>query len=223
MYCLWYLQENNSPIVTIIEPNNDVKFNWGGIVPYMINISDQEDGSSEFGEIPTNEVILTVKYLSDATKVTNYLKHVSKNNLPILSWMGRSNCFSCHSAKDPLIGPSFEEIAKRYQGNTNIQETLAKKILNGTTGTWGDQIMPAQPNLDPKMVNEVVEWILNKNTDTDYSYYSGLEGAIHIKQSPQDKTNGAVCVLIAHYLDHVVKKGIIDEKMGENALMLRIK
>lgn len=58
----------------------------------------------------------------------------------------RSNglgCFSCHSVGTRRIGPAFDDVAKRYAGQSNAQGELARSIANGATGKWAGY--PAMP------------------------------------------------------------------------------
>jgi len=53
----------------------------------------------------------------------------------------KNNCFACHSADARLVGPSWQDIAKRHAGKSDY---LAGKILSGGSGTWGAIPMPPQ-------------------------------------------------------------------------------
>ena len=175
--------ENSPPKVTITTPAKNSTFEWNSIVPYVIRISDQEDGNSEFNEIANNEVLLTVVYLPDSSQVKKYLLDKSKKSQDALLWMSTSTCFTCHAAKTKLIGPSFEMIAQRYLVNPVTIESLAKKIIAGSSGTWGDLKMPPHPDLKIERAQEVVKWILKNNADPDQNYIAGIEGAFRQKKS----------------------------------------
>ncbi|MGB5273829.1 MAG: c-type cytochrome, partial [Flavobacteriaceae bacterium] len=159
---LWsfLVQENAAPEVKLILTRGNEALEQNSLVSYRIEVSDKEDGISDYGEIPMNEVILSVKYVSDSSKVKAYLASHANKNYRVLSWMGSNACFTCHRAKDRLIGPSFSEIAKRYSEQPNSVSKLSEKIIKGSQGTWGDQIMPAQTHLPPDQVQGVVQWIL---------------------------------------------------------------
>lgn len=196
---IWYVQENTAPklALTLVSENSGLRPN--AKIPYTINVVDLEDGASEYGEIPVSEVILSVKYLRDSAAVDTYLAQHESKNTDVLSWMGRENCFSCHAAKTKLIGPPFEQIAMRYTQNETTTRQLAKKIIEGSTGVWGDQVMPTRHDLEMDQVNEVVTWILSANRDAEFNYFSGTAGTF----LTQEKKHGAaVYVLSAHYRDH---------------------
>jgi len=111
------------------------------MVNYTISVSDKEDGTSEYNEITAGEVLLKVVYLRDSSKVKKYLSDKANNGdieRAGLLLTKTSACFTCHAAKNKLIGPSFQLIAKRYPNNATSIETLAKKVMNGSKGVWGN-------------------------------------------------------------------------------------
>jgi cytochrome c len=213
--------ENNPPKVTIVTPSTSSKLHWNSIVPYSIRVADTEDGNSEFNEIPTNEVLLVIKYIPDSTQVKKYLLDRSKMNHQPFQWMSASTCFTCHSARTKLIGPPFELVAQRYRGQSGVVDSLAKKIINGATGTWGDLKMPPHPDLKMEQVKEIVRWILKINDDPDQNYLSGTEGSFRTKVKPA-KDPKAVYVLTASYSDHGAKETRQESRVGQQSIVLKL-
>jgi cytochrome c len=220
-YCLtasFSQQHNNPPEVTITAPAKNSKFQWNSIVPYAIRVSDEEDGNSEYHEIAANEVLLTVAYLPDSILVKDYLSERSKANTGSLLWMSTSSCFTCHAAKAKSIGPSFEQIARRYPDNSISAEALARKIITGSTGTWGDLKMPPHPDLKIDTVREIVRWILKNSSDPDQSYFVGLEGSFRTREKPPHEPGKGIYILTASYIDH--GKGGTGRKQGQQSIVL---
>jgi cytochrome c len=63
-----------------------------------------------------------------------------------LALVGKSACLGCHAVADKVQGPAYRDIANKYaSASDTIVGHLAKKILNGGTGVWGEIPMPAQP------------------------------------------------------------------------------
>jgi len=54
-----------------------------------------------------------------------------------------SDCLGCHKLDEKLIGPSYKEVAQKYENTPENVEMLAEKILKGSSGVWGDVPMPA--------------------------------------------------------------------------------
>lgn len=69
------------------------------------------------------------------------------------------NCMACHSLTNKLVGPSFKDVAKRYNGSDEAK--LTSKVLKGGSGEWGFIPMPANTQLNDKEAQILVQWILN--------------------------------------------------------------
>lgn len=192
------------------------------IIPYYINVYDKEDGNSEYEEINKNEVILTVTYFSDASKVKKYVEEEVAARSDLLSKMASSNCFSCHLAKSRLIGPSFEEIAGRYVPTPENKEYLAQKIGKGSIGVWGDEIMPAQPELKAEKVSEILDWIYKNAQDPNYTFYTGTEGSFKTRERPKENSSTNAYVLHAQYADQGLDDSLGNSKKGIHTLILNI-
>lgn len=54
-----------------------------------------------------------------------------------------SDCLGCHKLDEKMIGPSYKEVAAKYENTPENVEMLAEKILKGSSGVWGDVPMPA--------------------------------------------------------------------------------
>lgn len=75
--------------------------------------------------------------------------------------ISKSDCNSCHNLETKIIGPSYLEIAQKYENNsTNIQK-LAQKIINGGSGAWGDIPMIAHSELEDNDAQAMVQYIFS--------------------------------------------------------------
>jgi cytochrome c len=72
----------------------------------------------------------------------------------------KSNCLVCHQQAAKAVGPSWNDIAKKYQGDTKAPAMLAQKIKNGGAGNWGAVPMPPHPNLKDNEANALAQWAL---------------------------------------------------------------
>lgn len=70
-----------------------------------------------------------------------------------------ADCLSCHKVRDKLIGPSYEEIAKKYTSKDT--DTLVSKIIKGGSGHFGTVPMTAHPTLSEADAKEMVKYILS--------------------------------------------------------------
>jgi S-disulfanyl-L-cysteine oxidoreductase SoxD len=69
-------------------------------------------------------------------------------------------CNACHAAASKLVGPSYAEIAKKYQGDGKAVALLMDKIRKGGAGVWGAIPMPPHPQIPEDDLRQLVEWNL---------------------------------------------------------------
>ena len=73
----------------------------------------------------------------------------------------KHNCFACHTVDKKLVGPSYQEVAKKYKGQKNAAATLEGSVKKGSNGKWGQVPMP--PNAVPDdEIKKLVAWILKQ-------------------------------------------------------------
>ncbi|MGC2401730.1 MAG: c-type cytochrome [Acidobacteriaceae bacterium] len=75
-----------------------------------------------------------------------------------------NDCSSCHARDRPMVGPSYNDIAKRYQGKADSVDKLAMKVKQGGSGNWGAVPMIPHPGLADSQLKEMVEWILSQRS-----------------------------------------------------------
>ncbi|HXR83976.1 MAG TPA: c-type cytochrome [Hanamia sp.] len=187
-------QPNNPPSVKIISPKNNTVFSTGTPIHYSITVSDKEDGDSKYDEINPKEVLLQVKLLNDTVNM-EMIKNRIENDSPGLMALRISNCFNCHSFDSKLIGPSFEEINKRYKPTAENIALLSKRIREGSSGVWGKVSMPTHPELSDSQTQNMIKWIMQNASSSNVHYYIGIEGSLTLKAQ---KTY----LLTASYTDH---------------------
>jgi cytochrome c len=70
------------------------------------------------------------------------------------------NCLACHAVDKKLVGPAYEEVAKKYKGDSGAEAKLIGKVKSGGSGVWGQIPMPPN-NVPDADVKTMVEWILS--------------------------------------------------------------
>lgn len=72
-----------------------------------------------------------------------------------IALLNKHSCTACHGMDKKIVGPGFNEIAKKHAGKV---EYLADKVKKGGVGVWGQIPMPTQslPETDAKTI---AEWI----------------------------------------------------------------
>jgi cytochrome c len=67
---------------------------------------------------------------------------------------------ACHNVDKKLVGPAYQDIAKKYAGQKDAAAHLAKSIQAGGSGKWGPVPMPPQSALSDADASILAIWIL---------------------------------------------------------------
>jgi cytochrome c len=74
--------------------------------------------------------------------------------------IANNSCTACHGVDNKIVGPSFREVGSKYQGRSDAESYLVKKIKEGGQGSWGAVPMPPQPTLKDGDAKVIANWIL---------------------------------------------------------------
>jgi cytochrome c len=72
----------------------------------------------------------------------------------------KSNCLACHTADKKLVGPSYQDVAKKYAGQKDAEAKLIAKVKAGGKGVWGEVPMPPNPQVKDEDIKTLVKWVL---------------------------------------------------------------
>lgn len=72
----------------------------------------------------------------------------------------KNGCTACHASDKKIIGPAFQEIAKKYSADASALEKMAQKIKLGGKGVWGPVPMPAHPQISDTDLHTLAAWAL---------------------------------------------------------------
>ncbi|WP_333854071.1 c-type cytochrome [Epilithonimonas sp.] len=72
-----------------------------------------------------------------------------------------ADCLGCHKLDEKMIGPSYKEVAKKYENTPENVEMLAEKIIKGSSGVWGDVPMPAHNGFSKENAKFMAQYILS--------------------------------------------------------------
>jgi cytochrome c len=90
----------------------------------------------------------------------------------LFAWMGlrdahasadltrKYNCVACHAEAQKKVGPAYQDIAKKYAGQTDAADRLAKKIRSGGSGVWGAMPMPPHPQVPESDARAMATYVL---------------------------------------------------------------
>ncbi len=72
----------------------------------------------------------------------------------------KNACMACHAVDKKLVGPAFQDIAKKYAGQAEAVAQLAASIQKGSSGKWGAVPMPANAAVSEADAKTLAAWVL---------------------------------------------------------------
>ncbi len=108
------------------------------------------------------------------------------------------DCRSCHKETEKSIGPSYLQVAQKYDDNAETRNYLTAKIIKGSQGVWGETAMPAHPNLPEADAHSIVSWILSLGKEQTATQSLPPSGTI---TPPRDVAPNTYLVISATYTD----------------------
>jgi cytochrome c len=78
-----------------------------------------------------------------------------------LALIAKNDCLTCHSVNDKINGPAYKDVANKYAnaGDTIVMH-LAKKIIAGGSGVWGEIPMTPHPTVSQADAEQMVKYVL---------------------------------------------------------------
>ena len=75
----------------------------------------------------------------------------------------KNACTACHAVDKKIVGPAYQEVAKKYAGQKDAVAQLAERIQKGSVpgkGNWGAIPMPANPQVSADEAKQLATWVL---------------------------------------------------------------
>lgn len=185
---------NEPPAVAVdIRGGNRTFYFPGKPIDYAVRVTDREDAA-----VDPARVAFGIEYVPEGFDP----KSLAQGDKPAdastrfafaKSIIAGSDCSACHHVDTPRsVGPSFTEVAAKYQGDAGAVAHLVEKIHNGGSGVWGDVTMPAHPALSRTEVTAIVHYILSTN---EKSFHALPLAGSYTPQLPEgDPGTGSVIV-----------------------------
>lgn len=71
-------------------------------------------------------------------------------------------CLNCHAVETKVLGPAYQEVARRYKGKKEAELMLRERIKHGGIGHWGEIVpMPPNPTVTEDDLHRLVKWVLS--------------------------------------------------------------
>lgn len=75
--------------------------------------------------------------------------------------MSTQDCKTCHHPVNKGIGPAHKTVAEKYAYTDENVELLAGRIINGSTGVWGEIQMNPHPDLSQEDAEKIARYVLS--------------------------------------------------------------
>ncbi len=85
---------------------------------------------------------------------------VSAPALADVAMAQKYSCTACHAVDKKLVGPSYQDVAKKYAGQKDAEAKLIEHVRKGSVGVWGPVPMPPNANPSDADIKSLVGWIL---------------------------------------------------------------
>ncbi|MDB5241015.1 MAG: HHIP-like protein 1, partial [Spirosoma sp.] len=205
---------NDEPKVDVAVAGNKTFYFPNKPVKYAVNVVDKEDGTLQKG-INADDVTMTIDYLEGFDKTMLAQGHQTDLGFST----GRrlielSDCKSCHAIDKKSVGPAYLDVAKKYKGVAQIEGKLARKVISGGGGVWGEQAMSAHPQLKESEATDMVRYILSLANDK-----SANKQPLAGNYVPAQQKKDGSYVLTASYTDR--GNGVVGPLTGSTSVALR--
>lgn len=201
------LAGNEPPVLNFVILNGNSSFFFPNqTIEYEVKVNDKEDGSLEDGSISPDQVAVSVDYLSEGyDQVAIAMGHKGADASAQLAkgqkLIDASDCKACHAVEKKSIGPSYKDVALRYKDDDKAPDALAKKVISGGSGVWGEVAMSAHPQLAEGDAREMIMYILSLSEDEGSTPSLPVKGTYTTSVPAGDKGVGTY-VLRAAYKDN---------------------
>ena len=207
---------NARPVIDFVSPKSGDFFDPSEPIQYQVVVHDQEDGTSDFDEADEKDLkpiesTAPNRVFVEAAAVK--AKDDPANDPPGLALIRKSDCFNCHAANRPLVGPTFVDIANKYRDQPHQLDQSVTRVIQGSTGVWGKVAMLPHAQHTREQVQQMVEYVFSAKADSSNPSARGFRNELALKQ-PLDTVQ-----LEATYTD--LGRGDIPALSGTNSIVLR--
>ena len=189
---------NEAPVVNISIKGNSSFYFPNKQVEYEVNVQDANDTATT-KDLST--LFVSADYLEGRDMAAASQGHQVMTEAMIgKSLMLSLDCKSCHQVDQKSIGPSYQDVAKKYEKDPNAVSYLVNKIIKGGSGVWGEVAMAAHPNLSEPDARQIVTWIQSLTGAGQTQKSLPSKGALTATLNKPVQNNG-VLYISASYTD----------------------
>ncbi|MDF2192104.1 ThuA domain-containing protein [Paraflavitalea sp. CAU 1676] len=189
---------NEAPVVSIALQGNQSFYFPGKPVLYSVKVDDKDDTATAKD---LSSLIVSADYVEGSDKAGASQGHqVLTEAMMGKNLMLSLDCKTCHKVDEKSIGPSFVDVAKKYEKDPQAVSYLVNKIIKGGGGVWGEVAMAAHPNLKDADAKQILTWIQSLTAAQEAKKSLPATGSLQPTLGKPAKDNG-VLYISASYTD----------------------
>ncbi|GAB3552751.1 PQQ-dependent sugar dehydrogenase [Spirosoma fluminis] len=215
---------NEPPVVSFdIRKGNKSFFFPNRPIDYAVRVSDIEDGSLATHKIAPAQVAVSIDYLPEGFDPIEVAQNHRGTETVARYATGQrlinqNDCKSCHMIDKKSVGPSYVDVAKKYKTDAAAVDRLAKKVISGGGGVWGDHSMSAHPQLTNSDATAMVNYIMSLDEKPMAAKTYPVQGSF-MPKIPEGENGKGGFALRASYTDRGTK--VMKPVSSESIIILR--
>jgi glucose/arabinose dehydrogenase/cytochrome c551/c552 len=174
---------NEQPQVEINIQGNKSFYFPGKAVQYQVKVMDKGDS------VYQANIFIGADFLQGNEDLAAQGHQIVPPEIMGKNLMMSSDCKSCHKINEKSIGPSFTQVAQRRKNELRPNEYIRQVILKGSSGKWGENVMPAHPTMKEGDAKQIAEFILSLAANNSQRKSLPPAGTIIPKPAVQQKQN----------------------------------
>jgi cytochrome c551/c552 len=203
---------NEQPQVDIIVQGNKSFYFPGKPIQYQVNVIDRGDS------VNRSNLFVATDFLQGNEDLAAQGHQIVPPEIMGKNIMMSSDCKSCHKVNEKSIGPSFTQVAQRRKDELRPNNYIVDVILKGSSGKWGENVMPAHPSMKEGDAKQIAEFILSLGGNNSQRKSLPAAGTVTPKPEVKDKQN-TYFAINASYTD--LGAGGVRPLTGANRVILR--
>ncbi len=168
---------NAAPEVDIELSSNKSFYFPGKQVLYNVKVNDTEDKTA----INPDHLRVLADFVEGRDKAAVPPGHLTVTETAIgYNLMMAGDCKTCHKVNEKSIGPSFTQVALKYNKDPKASAYLVDKIKKGGAGVWGEVSMAAHPDYTPGELQQMVKYVLSLSSSAENKKSLPQTGGVNV-------------------------------------------
>ena len=98
--------------------------------------------------------------LSLSLLAVGQVAHAAPDFAQVNDILSKNSCLACHAVDHKVVGPAYQDVAAKHQGQADAAEVLTQHIKGGSSGVYGPIPMPPNTGISDADIKTVVDWLV---------------------------------------------------------------